>query len=732
MGKLGKKARKFAKKQLPSVLRRQRKNKAVFKKRASRGGKNDIEEEHMDNPTSQFNGSFTEFEGIENVSLGSIFTENDKDEIADTSDSDGYLSEDPSCPCATGSETDNTFGGESFTNEYSDLNKKIHADLVIQTKKLDKLRKKDPDFSKFLESYNNSAENFQDEDEYSDEDNLSGQGEQGDDGVAKEKKPLTTGIINTWCNMVREDHSRPALISLLNAYRAACHYGADSIGHRIENREAFCNIMFFTLSNADDAFRGQLQISSLNCTKEMLPELKKNSKWKELKPLVKSYVRSTLFLLNQVTDTDILAFAMTRLRASLIFFAAFPAVTQRLIKATVHLWATGEGTLSSASYRVIRDIASIFGSSYFDTCLSNTLAAFISRSSVTEIADTQHLQFLRDCTLDLCSLNLQKSSLKAVASITQLAKILSWGLQTKKKEALTKICNWEFVNCIDLWVMFVSANISDYDDLQSLVFMMIKLINGVAYMFPGPRYFPLRLKCIQWLNRLSGASGKFIPLASLVLDILEYKYAKDGRKVQNKFNVASVLKLPKQYLKSRSFQDECFHSAAEQFSFHFAQWSYHISFPDLATIPLLHLRKIHEATTVEILRRMLKRLIDQVEQNVKFVQERRDEVSFSPHDQQSADSFLQLEKSSLNKPFTQYYRSVLERAAERNLNKCGNTSSQEHKILKRKKAKAEGEKVAVDQSDAKEDRPTNAEMKPQKRRKKESNTIGKIMALQVK
>lgn len=197
-------------------------------------------------------------------------------------------------------------------------------------------------------------------------------------------------------------------------------------------------------------------------------------------------------------------------------------------------------------------------------------------------------------------------------------------------------CSWEYVNCIDLWVRFISANIRD-NDLHSLFYMTTQLIIGLAHMFPGPRYLPLRLKSIEWLNALSSSSGYFIPVSSLVLDILEYKVLREGRKAENTVNIASILKvrkllifflffsplnllvimsfhmqLPKQYLKSKSFQDECFHSAVEQLSSHFAQWSYHISFPDLATIPLIHLGRILEVTTIESLRRMVKRLIDQV------------------------------------------------------------------------------------------------------------------------
>ncbi|KAL0283438.1 UNVERIFIED_CONTAM: Nucleolar complex protein 2 [Sesamum angustifolium] len=694
MGKLGKKARKFAKKHLQSVLRQRRKTKALFQRKASKGGQNDIEEP-VDNSVPLANGRSIESEGIENTSLDAVFTENDKDEVADASDSDGYLTEDSGCPDAGESETGKTVEDEIATSTYAAQNEKIHADLAIQKKKLDRLRKKDPEFSKFLESFNNSAETFKNEEEYSDEGDSSDQA-QGDDDLNKGKgKFLTNSVINTWCQMVKEDHSQSALISLLNAYRAACHYGTESIGHRIENSETFCNILLLTLSNANDIFRGLLKMSSSNSTKETLQELKKAAKWKSLKPLVKSFVRSTLFLLNQVTDTDILTFAMTRLRACLIFFLAFPSLMQRFIKATVHLWATGERVLSSASYLVTRDIAAMFSSNYLDTCLSKALVAFVSRSRVTEIADVKHMQFLRDCIVELCSIDVQKSSLKAVASISQLAKLCSWGVQTKKKEAVRKICSWEYVNCVDLWVRFISANISDYD-LQSLFFMTIQLINGLAYMFPGPRYFPLRLKCIGWLNHFARSSGNFIPLASLVLDILEYNIVKEGRKAQNAINIASVLKLPKQYLKSKSFQDECFHSAIEQLTLHFAQWSHHICFPDLATIPLIRLRKIHEITTIESLRRMVKRLIDQVEQNVDFVQKKRDEVSFSPHDHQSVDSFLQLEKSSLNAPFTQYYRSVMEKAAERNLHKCGKISLPKQRNLKRNRTELIKEPVAAE------------------------------------
>ncbi|KAK9912305.1 hypothetical protein M0R45_036174 [Rubus argutus] len=208
--------------------------------------------------------------------------------------------------------------------------------------------------------------------------------------------------------------------------------------------------------------------------------------------------------------------------------------------------------------------------------------------------------------------------------------------------------------------------IQDYD-LQPLLFMIIQIINGVAVLFAGPRYLPLRIKCIQWLNHLSSSSGIFIPVASLVLDILEYKISKDGTKPGKAFNQSTSVKLPKHWLKSRNFQEQCVLSAIELLSVHFAQWSHQISFPDLAIIPLICLKKFHEITTIESSKRVVKRFIDQVEQNIEFVRKRRDEAAFSPTDQQSAESFLQLEKQNGCTPFTQFYKSIIDKAASRNL-----------------------------------------------------------------
>jgi len=44
-------------------------------------------------------------------------------------------------------------------------------------------------------------------------------------------------------------------------------------------------------------------------------------------------------------------------------------------------------------------------------------------------------------------------------------------------------------------------------------------------------------------------------------------------------------------------------------------------------------------------------------------------VTFSPNDQQSADTFMQLEKQNANAPYTQYYQSIIDKALGTNKKK---------------------------------------------------------------
>lgn len=723
MGKLGKKARKFAKKNLQTVLKRKRKLKSMFKKKAPSKQIKDGVENQKDDASKLHSRMNGEADAKDFVSLDAIFSEDEYDMLENDSDSDGYISEElSSFNTAENGIDNNSEGGTDMIspNHLSDQNKEILSEVTKKTKQLNRLKEKDPGFLKFLETNNKAVTPFRDEDASSDEETINDDGLNGEEQSNSSNKGflLSSSVVDSLCDQVKNKHDLSLLTSLINGYRAACHYGSEAASnadavrcYNIGNSETFSKILIFTLGEADNLFREHLGLTNSRVKKETILEMKNTQKWKAVKPLIKSYLRSCLFLLNDASETEILRFALARIRASTIFFAAFPSLQRRLIKIAVHLWATGEGTLSSLSFLIIRDLSSMLGSNGFDSCWIKMYKAFIANSKFAEPILHKHMQFLRDSFVELCSLDVHRTTTRAKASIQQLTKILHQGFRTKKQEAVKMMCSWQYINCIDLWVKFIAANFQDYD-FQTLLYNIIQIINGVAALFPGPRYLPLRIKCIQWLNYLSSSSGIFIPVASTVLDILEHIPGKEGKNPGAHFNHLSALQLPKNWLKSRNFMEECVLSSIELLSAHFAQWSYSISFPELATIPLTQFKKFHATTTTENLKRLVKRFIDQVEQNIDFVQKKRNEFSFSPKDQQAVESFLQLEKCNSNAPFTQYYKSVLDKAASRHMSLDKKLPGANHNKKKRQQLENNNQIESA----------TNGKVQPEKKRAKKRKT----------
>ena len=90
------------------------------------------------------------------------------------------------------------------------------------------------------------------------------------------------------------------------------------------------------------------------------------------------------------------------------------------------------------------------------------------------------------------------------------------------KDAYKHVYSWKFMNCLDVWVKVLCTH-RDTDDLQPLVYPLVQIINGVARLVPTARYFPLRVQCAKMLNRLASATMTFIPVASLLVDMLEFK-----------------------------------------------------------------------------------------------------------------------------------------------------------------------------------------------------------------
>lgn len=87
---------------------------------------------------------------------------------------------------------------------------------------------------------------------------------------------------------------------------------------------------------------------------------------------------------------------------------------------------------------------------------------------------------------------------------------------------------------------------------------VLQLLLGVARLVPAPAYFPLRLRCSRALNRLGEATGTFIPVAPVLLEMLQWsdlrKVPKPGSGQQP--DVLLQLRVTKVNMRSTQYQEE--------------------------------------------------------------------------------------------------------------------------------------------------------------------------------
>lgn len=571
---------------------------------------------------------------------------------------------------------------EEDDNEFPGQKMKHLSESHKHKKQLERLKEKDPEFFEFLKDHDKELLQFSDEDSdgYEEDDESAkeqflkpSEGRRDDSKDLKQpaKKVLTTATVDAWCQAILEDQSLGALRSLLRAFRTACHYGdsgRDDSGSNLSimTSNVFNKIMVFVLSEMDGILRRLLKISSSGGKRDNILRLKETKPWRNFGHLVKSYLSNALHVMNQMTDNQMISFTIRRLRSSVIFLAAFPALLRKYLKVALHFWGTGEGALSVVSFLFIRDLAIRLGSDCLDSCLKGIYKDYVANCKFVNPARLQHIQFLSNCVVELYGVDLSNAYQHAFVFIRQMAMILRNALSVKTKESFKNVYSWKFMNCLDVWVKVLCTHRAT-DDLQPLAYPLVQIISGVARLVPTARYFPLRVQCAKMLNRLASATMTFIPVASLLVDMLEFKELNRPPTggIGKAIDFSTTLKVPKLTLKTRAFQEECVSSVVEQLVEHLTLWSYSVAFPELAFIPVVRLRQFKKETKVDRFRRQVKQLIDQVESNIEYVGKKRTEISFSPKDHVPVSSFLQDEKESGTSPLSQYLLILRQRAEQR-------------------------------------------------------------------
>ncbi|KAL3162814.1 hypothetical protein ABBQ32_009271 [Trebouxia sp. C0010 RCD-2024] len=551
-------------------------------------------------------------------------------------------------------------------------NKQYKSEIASHQAQLEALKQQDPEFYEYLQQTDQELLNFgqdDDEDEEAEEEekegDMAGDLSDGDqeenmrppsDGQAQLEEPSTSGqkhvssaMVDAWCKAAKNNASPAAMHKLLQAYRLACHYGdSEEEVHetmKISSSAVFNKLMLFVLKEADHIFLRMLSLDEQ--TSVTARDVQKSKRLKKVESLLKSFLGNSLHLLGQMTDSAMLTFTLRRLRASVILLAPFVKLQRKFLRQVLTIFGGADKAPRLQALLFIRHMAAMLPPPALELALKGVYRSFVQNAKFVNAASVPHIHFMASCVVEMFGLDMAASYQQAFSAIRQLAVLLRGALAMRTKDAFREVYCWQTLNCLELWAKLLAAH-ADKQELRPLVYPLTQVLIGAVRLVPTPRYFPLRLRCIRALLALGKAVHQFIPLSPLLLEMLQWgELSKRPQAGAGGLpDLTLQLRVSKNTLRSPAFQEEIVSQVLELLAEHLGQWSCSIAFPELAHLPLLHLRKFSKQCKVERFRTSSRALADALDRNMAFVTQRRLQVDFSPKDTAEVNKFLQEESAA--------------------------------------------------------------------------------------
>lgn len=550
---------------------------------------------------------------------------------------------------------------------------------------MDDLAKNDPDFYKFLKENDPEALEFNDAD-LAEVDELSASEEEEEEEEQPKKKrkqdkkvskkqakleeeaaednELTKAMVARWNESLVERKSLKAARQIVLAFRSAAHLNEDDEDEQkkqrytISNPDVFHEVLIVALKQIPEVFQHHVPIKESASGKVHVPTDSK--KFKTLSMLLRSYISSTLHLLGTLSDDGTLKLTLSAITPLLPYLLGFRKLLKVVIKTVVGFWSqtTSSETTRITAFLVLRRLVVVGDKGVREAVLKATYQGLLAGSRVTNVNTIQGINLMKNSAAELWGIDQSIGYTTAFSFIRQLAIHLRNSIVHNKNDAYRAIYNWQYVHSLDFWSCVLSehcntlkeAEAGKESQLRLLIYPLVQVTLGAMRLIPTATYFPLRFHMIRSLLRLSRSTGTYIPLASALLEVLNSAEMRKPPKAATlkalDFHVA--YKAQKSYLRTRVYQDGIGEQIVELFGEYFVLWAKSIAFPEFALPVVIMLKrwlkqagkKGSNGNANGKLRSALAVLVQKLETNSKFVEEKRAKVDFAPRDRAQVDAFL--------------------------------------------------------------------------------------------
>ncbi|XP_059143876.1 nucleolar complex protein 2 homolog [Physella acuta] len=459
----------------------------------------------------------------------------------------------------------------------------------------------------------------------------------------KDGTVLTHKIIEQWTTKIQSKPSPAILKEIVSAFHSALKEagGHDddenySSKYIVEGGAIFNSIVRLCLTQVVPALQTMLQVPAISELKNVMSD--KSLRWKKLKVLVKSYISALLELLTQLSDAVMVNAILKHVHKLVIFYASFPTLTKLFLKRMINMWTTGEETTRVLAFLCINKIVHLKKEALLETTIKKMYMAYVSNCKFTSPSTLPLINFMQKSLVEIFNIDQTLGAQYAFVYIRQLAIHLRNAITLKKKATCQTVYNWQYIHCLGLWVQLLTTTYPS-EVLQPLIYPLTQTIVGTIKLLPTTRYYPLRFHCVQFLNKLSYKTKTYIPTMPFLLEIFDQvDFNKKHKTVSLKpFYFAVILKFSKAQLHEKAFKDGLIDQLYEHLLESFNTQAHSISFPELIIPAVIQLKSFLKKCKTANYCKQIKQIVDKIQEQAKFVTEKRKQANVSLHDQNSVD-----------------------------------------------------------------------------------------------
>ncbi|GCF00835.1 nucleolar Complex 2 protein [Zygosaccharomyces mellis] len=534
------------------------------------------------------------------------------------------------------------------------------------------LSEKDPEFYKYLQendknlldfSGSNPLDDIEDDEEEKETPEKDGAPSEEGDSDEEEAKTvtkteLTLKLVKEWRDQLHNSPNFKTVRNVVSAFKMAINMNNEEAKEEykyvMSDERAFKELLFVALRDLPRAIQTMIPYQN----KQGCRTLPTGTNVSKMSSIVKSHSSSLVICLNDIFNTETAALVLQSVNQLLPYLISYRRILKEAFKAVVEIWSTTrEVETQIATFAFLISASKEYKKALLEIVLKTTYSTFIKNCRRTDMRTMPLINFQKNSASELFGIDETLGYQVGFEYIRQLAihlrnTITATTKKTNKHnpaEAYKIVYNWQFCHSLDLWsrVLSFACNFNrekgHESQMRDLIYPLVQVTLGVIRLIPTPQFFPLRFYLIRSLIRLSQNTGVYIPIFSLLLEILNSNaFTKVSKKKESleAFDFDHNIKCNKQYLGTRTYQEGLTEQFIDLLGEYFVLYCKSVSFPELATPAIIALRRFMKTSKNPKYNKQLSNVVEKLNQNSSYIEQKRSKVEFSPSNKVEVARFL--------------------------------------------------------------------------------------------